>query len=319
MGKIGDVINLITDIASQTNLLALNATIEAARAGEAGKGFAVVANEVKSLANQTARATEQIAGSIEAVQAGTTRAVQAIHSINGVIERIAEISVGVSAAVEEQNAATAEIARSVDHASEGTKEVSRNIVDVERAAADTGSAAKRIAQSSTDLSAQAQRLTAEVARFVSQVRADKEEIRLMEWSDELRSGVPEIDDHHRAIIHELNVLAGEMLHGDGRAAAHVMLRKMKEEMAQHFADEEAGMTRSRYKALDEHRRQHQEMLERLERFDRTMEVDTPEEVNAFFEYTADWLMHHIEKADKPLVQHLRDRAAGRAIDLGHAA
>ncbi|WP_404382512.1 bacteriohemerythrin [Caenispirillum salinarum] len=311
VNKIGDVVNLITDIASQTNLLALNATIEAARAGEAGKGFAVVANEVKSLATQTARATEQIAGNIESVQGGTQRAVQAIDAINRVIERMAEISAGVSAAVEEQNSATAEIARSVDQASEGTKEVSRNIVEVERAASTTGESAGRIAESSGELSTQAGRLTAEVAGFVAQVRANKEDIKLIDWTDDLKTGITDIDAHHKSIIEELNSLAGEMLHGDGSAAAHTMLQKMKDEMAQHFRDEEAEMKKRGYADLEQHRAQHQKLLDRMATFERTMDEDTPEAVNDFFGYTADWLTHHIAKMDKPLVAFLNGRDGGQ--------
>ena len=132
--RIGEVVEMINGIASQTNLLALNATIEAARAGEAGKGFAVVASEVKALANQTAKATEDISSQIAEMQSATKSSVDAIGSINRVIGEINEITVGISAAVEEQGAATKEITRNTMQSAEGTREVSRNIADVTQAA-----------------------------------------------------------------------------------------------------------------------------------------------------------------------------------------
>ena len=173
--SIGEIVALINDIASQTNLLALNATIEAARAGDSGKGFAVVASEVKNLANQTARATEEIAAKIGAVQSGTTDAVKAIEAITGVIEDLSGISASVASAVEQQAAATREISRNVDQAAVGTGEVSRSICGVETAARETGQAAAQISHSSTDLSDQANLLKREVARFLDEVRLDQGE------------------------------------------------------------------------------------------------------------------------------------------------
>ncbi len=170
-GKIGDVVELITDIAEQTNLLALNATIEAARAGDAGKGFAVVASEVKNLANQTARATEEISSQIGAIQSATQGAVGAIEGIGETIKEINEITSSIAAAVEEQGAATQEIARNVEQASTGTKKVSSNIVSVNQAADETGRTASEILQVSGDLSAQSSRLREQVDSFLSQVRA----------------------------------------------------------------------------------------------------------------------------------------------------
>lgn len=169
--RIGEVISLITDIASQTNLLALNATIEAARAGEAGKGFAVVANEVKSLANQTARATEDIARQIEAVQTATREAVAAMDGIGGVIGRISEISGAVAAAVEEQGAATQEISRNVQEAASGTGDVSRTIAEVARLAGDGSSAAREVLDSAGRLSDEAETLGREVEQFLDYMRA----------------------------------------------------------------------------------------------------------------------------------------------------
>ena len=157
--------------AAQTNLLALNATIEAARAGEAGKGFAVVASEVKSLANQTAKATEDISAQIGAIQEATHGAVGAIKSIGTTISEISEIATAIASAVEEQNAATSEIARNVQQASSGTQEVSSNIAGVNQAASETGHSAHELLSASGELSKQAEVLRAEVDKFVAQVRA----------------------------------------------------------------------------------------------------------------------------------------------------
>ncbi len=169
--RIGEVVGLISDIASQTNLLALNATIEAARAGEAGKGFAVVAQEVKNLANQTAKATEEITTQVGEVQTSTHNAVDAISGISGTIDRINQISAVIAAAVEEQGAATQEIARNVAQASEGTREVSVNVTGVAEAVTETRTAAATVQSSAEDLNRQSDRLKQVVQRFLDGVRA----------------------------------------------------------------------------------------------------------------------------------------------------
>ncbi len=169
--KIGDVVKLIADIASQTNLLALNATIEAARAGEAGKGFAVVASEVKSLATQTAKATEEIAAKVAEMQSATDSSVHAIGSITGTIGRINEIATTIASAVEEQGAATQEIARNVQQASAGTGEVTSNIAGVSQAAGDTGSAATQVLGAASELAKQGETLRADVGKFLANIRA----------------------------------------------------------------------------------------------------------------------------------------------------
>ncbi len=169
--EIGDVVKLITAIAEQTNLLALNATIEAARAGDAGRGFAVVASEVKSLASQTAKATDEISSHILGMQGATQESVAAIKEIGGTIAQISSIASTIASAVEQQSSATQEISRSVQNVAQGTQEAAANIMQVNRGATETGSASEEVLNSARTLSSESARLREELDRFMGNIRA----------------------------------------------------------------------------------------------------------------------------------------------------
>jgi methyl-accepting chemotaxis protein len=169
--EIGDVVKLITAIAEQTNLLALNATIEAARAGDAGRGFAVVASEVKSLASQTAKATDEISNHIAGMQGATQESVAAIKEIGGTIGKISDIAATIASSVEQQSLATQEIARSVQNVAQGTQEAAANVMQVNRGATETGAASEEVLNSARTLSSESTRLREELDRFMANIRA----------------------------------------------------------------------------------------------------------------------------------------------------
>jgi methyl-accepting chemotaxis protein len=302
--RIGEIIDLINDIASQTNLLALNATIEAARAGDMGKGFAVVANEVKSLANQTAKATEEIAGQIASVQSGTTAVVNAVENINAVIGDLGEIAAAVASAVQQQNAATSEIARNVEQAAVGTHEVSANIQAVETAAQETGAAASQINASAVELSRQAEYLRSEVGRFLGQVRAEKDDMRLMVWNQDLETSVGNIDNDHKRLMELMNRAYAEMASGEGLHDVEHVLEEFAELMEGHFSEEEGLMMRTSYAQTAGHQRMHRTMLDQLEHLRRLVanhQVDAGKEI---IEHLAAYLRNHMQEADLAMAEHV---------------
>lgn len=265
VSKIGEIVNLINNIAEQTNLLALNATIEAARAGEAGKGFAVVASEVKNLANQTTRATEEITAQITEIQTSTNLSVEAIQSTSRIIAEINHISSTIAAAVEQQGAATQEIAMNVDQASSGTQEVSTSIQQVQVSAEAADRSAHALLGISEALATESNTLRDQVSKFLKQVKLEDVEQTLFTWSDDLTSGDEGVDNDHKNLLDLINALYAAIKNDSESKIVHDTFNKLKAYTLQHFADEESVMERTDYPEIEAHRIEHQQFLERVEK------------------------------------------------------
>ncbi|CCG09593.1 Chemotaxis sensory transducer [Pararhodospirillum photometricum DSM 122] len=305
------MVDLITDIAAQTNLLALNATIEAARAGDAGKGFAVVAGEVKQLAMQTARATDEIRRQIQDVQTATRDSVESMGSVGSVIREVDDISASIAAAVEEQGAATREIARSVEQTAQDTKAVTAAIEEVRRAAEDTDEGARDIQDASNRLSDQTATLRMKVTDFLRQVRGgpaetpEAEPATLLNWEDALAFGIPKVDEDHKHIMGLTNTLYQRMKRGEELQRLDEAFQDLEAYTRRHFVNEEEIMARADYPEMRAHCTAHERFITRLQALYADFRAGRPEAGVDLLAFLGKWWLDHIRGADKTLALYVR--------------
>ena len=304
--KIGDVVSLINEIAAQTNLLALNATIEAARAGDAGKGFAVVANEVKSLANQTARATDEISQQITGVQQRTEEAVGAIKSISSTIEDMNEVSGAIMLAVQQQSDATQEIARNIQQAHIGTRDAAENVMEVNQSAHQNNQAARTVADAADELNEQAVGLRSVLDNFMANFRLGGSTI--LKWGNNWLTGHPTIDADHERLVQFTNDLTVAVSEKRGKDVTGGILMALLDYTREHFAREEAIWRDGGLTSLDGHLQIHQDLLKQVVDFEAQFRSGKVEIGSDLMTFLRNWLIDHVFQTDKAAVAQIQKLA-----------
>jgi methyl-accepting chemotaxis protein len=303
---IGQVVKVITEIAGQTNLLALNATIEAARAGEAGKGFAVVANEVKELANQTAKATDDISQKIKVIQEDAKNAVGAMGEITKVINEVNDISGTIASAVEEQSATTNEMSRNVAEAAKGVQEIAHNITGVAEAAADTSKGAITTEQTATQLTRNSEIIT----NLVNKFKYKDPNMSLMAWNDSFATEVGDVDTHHKRLIDLINeIYRGIMLENE-KSAVDNTLNELVDFTVMHFKYEESLFDKYGYEDSVAHKQKHKELLAQVGDYVGRYKDGNAEISHELLSFLKNWLTKHILGVDQKYSVYLKSKMEG---------